>query len=736
MNSEAKPSGHETSPASPSIHAAECQNGDFNSRAAFSSSSSSSSTTFALDQELDENDGQLFSTPNAPSTSPSALDLHVCDPRERSNSPANAFAHALRSCREQATVAEVEHVAPSFPATPVQMARQFFRRCDSGAYRLAEASASAPPSQSPEQLIDWYTRDYDSGVEATYHHVVAFINFGAGETGVGEVVLGGLRDELGTKRVMTLRTEVFRNPAPLRLLIKRQAVIYHTPDRPLCQQRGTVVVCGGDGTVSFMMTQLDLVRRELEDEFRPFITALQVQETEPHRECSSAFVTPSLRDESVHSYFTMPALAPLPLGTGNDYSNCVGFGKAFSSPRSNWCNLCALFGCGVDAGAQVATALCDAVTAPCVSFDRWEASLVPLRVAQAAARSESSQTAAETAQKEAPSVPSKDSVSALENASASIGVQTLHSPLWSRATRPASVANAVCIVDWAKVHASAQCATYGVINYLGIGFDAYVVKKFDDTRRAHPMVCSTRVQNKAVYGVMGIKASFKCKKLHKIIPMVCVPRPQLSDTSSTSAAASSMNSRRSFVALQLPSTSKALVLTNVNCYSAGTHPWNPQRGKSYYRPVTLSNGRVTPIVTAVSSGAVVETVPAPAPRPVAINDCAFELQAMGGVLHYTSLGIGLSTSTRLTQTDEMFVFVLCTPDDLHFPIGQCSAYTQRHLKERYESRIKSDASVRASLNVQIDGESMPPITESSIIHVRPQPGVRVLIRCRSASVVQ
>ncbi|AYU77713.1 putative diacylglycerol kinase [Leishmania infantum JPCM5] len=732
MNNEVKPSDHESSSAAPSAHAAECQNGNTNG----SEVSSSSSSSFALEHVLDENDSELFSAADVPSANPSVLDPHAGGPHGRNSPPRKAFARALRSCRGRATVVEIENAVPSVPAAPVQLAQQSFQRCDSGAHPPAKAVASGSPAQSPQQLIDWYTRSYDSGVEATYHYVVALINLGSGETGVGEVVLGALRDELGTKRVMTLRGEVFMNPAPLRLLIKRQAVIYHTLGRPPCQQRGTVVVCGGDGTVSFIMTQLDLVRRELEDEFQPFLTASQVQQVQLHRE-NSAFVTSSLRDKLVHPYFTMPALAPLPLGTGNDYSNCVGFGYAFASSRSDWRRFCALCGCGVDAGAQVATALCDAVTAPCVSFDRWEASLVPLRVAQAAVRSESSQAAAEATQGAAPNAPSKVRVAPSEHAAASAGARALHSPLWNRAARPTNVANAVCLVDWAKVHASGQCATYGVINYLGVGFDAYVVKKFDDTRRAHPTVCRTRAQNKAVYGVMGIRASLRCKKLYKIIPMVCVPRPQLSGVGVAAAATRSMGSTRDFVALQLPSTAKALVLTNVNCYSAGTHPWNPKRGKLHYRPVTLRNGKVTPTLTTISSGAAVETPPTPpTPQPVAINDCAFELQTMGGVLHYTSLGIGLSTSTKLIQTDEMFVFVLCTPDDLHFPSGQCSAYTQLNLKEKYESRIESDSSVRASLNVQIDGEPMPPITESTIIHVRPQPGTRVLIRCRSASVVQ
>ncbi|CAJ1021188.1 Diacylglycerol kinase catalytic domain [Leishmania shawi] len=620
------------------------------------------------------------------------------------------MAHTIASCRGRATDVPTEDGVPSIPATPGQLAAKTARRFD--------GAASAPdlPAQSPEQLIDQYGRYYDSDVETSYHYMAAFINLDSGETGIGQAVLDSLRDVLGAKRVMVLCGEVFTNPASLRLLIKQQAVIYHSPGRSPRQRRGTVVAAGGDGTVSFLMTQLDLVRRELEAEFQPFLISSR-QEVQLNSD-NSVFSTSSVCDVTLHPYFTMPALAPLPLGTGNDYSNCVGFGCGFSPIAKGWCGLGALCKCSGDADAQVAVALSDAAKAPCVSFDRWEASLVPLRVAQAAVLSESSQAAAEAAQRGAPSA------------------LALHSPLWNRSARPRSVADAVRNVDWAKVHASGQCVTHGLINYLSVGFDAYVVKEFDSARRAHPAVCSTRAQNKAVYGVMGIRGALKCKKLCNIIPMVCVPRPKLSRVGGGAVATSRMSSTRDFVALQLPSMTKALVLTNVNCYSAGTHPWNPQSGELYYRPVTIRNGKVRPSVRTTTSGAAGATLPIPTPRPVTINDGAFELQAMGGVLHYTSLGIGLSNSTKLVQTDEMFVFVLCTPNDLHFPSGQCSTYTKLYMKDKYESRIESDGGVRASLNVQIDGEPMTRIAESTIIHVRRQPGARVLIRCRSPSVVQ
>lgn len=718
--------------------------------------SSASSSTF--ENRVDEEDeAQLFSPAEARSVNPVAFDASSFSTptlpmgRVTASRPAQVVARVLGSRRERATDVHIENSVSSVPATPVQLAHRAAQHFDAAVTPTPQdAVAAGSPAQTPQQLINRYTRFYDSGVEASYHYVCAFINPGSGETGVAQVVLGGLRDELGKKRVMTLREEVFMNPSSLRLLIKQQAVIYHVPGRPMRQQRGTVVVCGGDGTMSFLMTQLDLVRRELEAEFQPFVTMAQQEEMQQRRDSygSSASAPGGVRDVPRHPYFTVPALAPLPLGTGNDYSNCVGFGDGFSPSGNGWCGLCDLCGCAGDAGAQVAAALCDAVTAPCVSFDRWEVSLVPLRVAQAAVRGGStgggsSFTAPPRAASSSSAILSDSGLGA--SGEPASGAHGLRSPLWNRAARPTNVANTVNSVDWAKVHASGLCITHGLINYLGVGFDAYVTNKFDETRRAHPSVCSTRAQNKAVYGMMGLRGAFKCKKLRKIIPMVCVPRPRLSDArpsdgraaSPASESAGSAAAARDLVALQLPSMTKALVLTNVNCYSAGTHPWNAERGEPYYRPVTLRNGDIAPVtpVPASAEGNASVSPPAPTPRPVAINDRVFELQAMSGVLHYTSLGLGLSSSMKLIQTDEMFVFVLCTPDDLNFPSGQCSAYTQLQLKDKYEARIETDAGVRASLNVQIDGEAMPRISESTIIHVRSQPGARVLVRCRNANVV-
>ena len=679
-----------------------------------------SSSSSNLDLRTDE--GELYSPAEVRSIDPVHFDAGDATRLQPSPASAGASRGTRRSSGVVAAViggrrkeVSIETDPPSVPGPPLVRAQESERQFTATPLPEEVATPGSPASSATE-LISRYTSKYDGGVEASLHHVVAVMNPASGETAVSKIVVAGLRDELGTKRVLTLHGDLFADPAPIRLLIKEQAVIYHPPGQPRRQQRGTVVACGGDGTVSFLMTQMDLVQRELEAEFQPFLTCEEQTHVWRYRDGSAGGRSnnlPDLASEAGHPYFTIPALAPLPLGTGNDFSNCVGFGNGFSP--SEGCGGCcsglwALCGCADGGESQVAAALTTAITAPCVTFDRWEVSLVPLQLAQRSLREGSS----------------------------------------SGARSSTNVANAVKLVDWAKLYGTRQVSTYSLINYFSVGYDAYVATKFDATRRAHPTVCSTRTQNKAVYVSLGIGGAMRCKKLRKLVPMICVPRPGLATSTTPAAAAAEPQdddaggndaaaSGDDFVALQLPSMTKSLVVSNVSCYGAGTHPWNPNGGEPYYHPVTLRNGEIVPSPSS-STAANRELAPlssaAPTPRPVTINDRIFEVQTMGGLLHYSTLGVGLSGAVKLLQTYEMFVFVLCSPEDLEFPCGQCSAYTQHYLKFKYLARIDTDASVRASLCFQVDGEAMPSITEPTIIHMRRQQGSRILVRCRNETVVQ
>lgn len=111
---------------------------------------------------------------------------------------------------------------------------------------------------------------------------------------------------------------------------------------------------------------------------------------------------------------------------------------------------------------------------------------------------------------------------------------------------------------------------------------------------------------------------------------------------------------------------------------------------------------------------------------------------MGGLLNYSTMEMGLSGTKKLLQTDEAYVFVLCTPDDLRYAPNTYSPFTQEHLSS-FARELASDAegnvSTRASLNVQIDGEALPQITQPMIVHVQPVTTHRIRVRCLDSSVV-
>lgn len=92
-----------------------------------------------------------------------------------------------------------------------------------------------------------------------------------------------------------------------------------------------------------------------------------------------------------------------------------------------------------------------------------------------------------------------------------------------------------------------------------------------------------------------------------------------------------------------------------------------------------------------------------------INDRAFELQALGGLPHYSVLQAGITGAAKMAQTHECFIFVLCTPADLCEQPHSFSAYTSAHYK-KYMDRLLVDDMMKASLNLQMDGEALPRIT--------------------------
>lgn len=749
---------------------------------------------------------------------------------------------------------------------------------------------------------------------ALFHHTLGVVNPFAGEHAAADLVQRGMYEELGSHSLAVLLPEVFSDPSTLRKTIKEQAVLFFHPfpekvERRFKQAhdpqttraaasssstgrtvghtagdttasavanlrmtykrlwkavqqnqvykedeniRGTVIVAGGDGTVSFLMDQIELAREELLEELG------LAEIVKAHYDDDENFVR--LRRDEVargsdddaddddsdgevklqlrfRNYFRMPAVAPLPLGTGNDYAHCVGFGSGFTRHKGGGWACCL-------GESDVAPLLESLVRAPAVPFDRWTVSFVPLRVAQADVARRYEKNKDKPKPKAATMM---STVTAPGMRANPYGIQE------------DNIANYVHHVDWAGIRRRKQeTFSHRVINYLGIGYDGFVTCRFDEIRKQHPVFCSGRIPNKTVYGIMGLSAEMRCGPLNKYIPLIVVPDPwpkpkerrineDLASTMNksfasrrsaggTAGGASKLSnsfveiknisfirgrppkqlissvgledmelhiieekkkkrkaaaaeaaaaaaagdkagaggsavaslktvptitpsaasfrkdlpkrrSQRPMLALGLPEASRALVMTNVNCYSAGGHPWQALRGPLQYFPLRMRNDKLEKIdfnstLDNMLAPATTDSyVRQPVLTPVRVNDAKFEVQGMGGMLHYGLMKLGIKGSDKIIQTGEMFIFVLCTPEDLVLPVGERSVYSQRDLR-KHEQHIRSAAdkktssAVRASMRVQADGEAAPRIEEATVVHIRPHSTrYRVFVRCADPSVV-
>ncbi|CAD2219465.1 Diacylglycerol kinase catalytic domain containing protein, putative [Angomonas deanei] len=104
-----------------------------------------------------------------------------------------------------------------------------------------------------------------------YNYVVGIVNPFSGENSAAKTVIQRMADEFFENRVLKIEKAIFADPTALREFIKIHAVIYHHDSNSHHEmnshKRGTVIVSGGDGTIAFVMGQLELVRQELQDEF-------------------------------------------------------------------------------------------------------------------------------------------------------------------------------------------------------------------------------------------------------------------------------------------------------------------------------------------------------------------------------------------------------------------------------------------------------------------------------------
>lgn len=502
------------------------------------------------------------------------------------------------------------------------------------------------------------------------------VNKGSGEQSSTAALIAQLQSDIGAERVYILNKETFENPALLADFIKAKALIAddeQSDANPMTCPRGTVVVAGGDGTVSFVYQVLGKISEDL--------------------------------NESDHSQFAeqqqrwvMPALATIPLGTGNDYSNCMGFGCAYKTPA-----LCY---------ASDHTPLMELVNAPCAPFDRWQVSFMPLRIAQQfAAANPKTEGEAGDATSVGPSV--TDCLRAVPWDS------VMQSHVRKDRKSGAREADAAAHEgdapneeeeDDEVEESNSDCYSYHLINYLGVGYDAYITAKFDTSRRNHPSLCSSRTTNKLVYGAQSFKGAVYCSKLKQFLPMICVPDE---------------TDRSKYVGLALPGSSKALVLTNVNRYASGCKPWGDDKkpvdpSSVTWRRVDMEGGELVRLdKKKKAKNDATDAFKPPVLMPASTMDGRVEVQSMGGIFHYFNLQLGISSSDKLTQTGELFIFVLCTPQDLLEAPGTYTPYSD---KEFDEMRKLLKKKARSTLYVQVDGEALKPLREPTIIRVTKEKG--------------
>ncbi|RNF27479.1 putative diacylglycerol kinase [Trypanosoma conorhini] len=554
-----------------------------------------------------------------------------------------------------------------------------------------------------------------TGSGTGYEHVLGIVNPISGESRVAQYVLRSMRELLGADRVILLDAPLFANPAPLIEAIRNYAVRFirqgsnGTPlasgteggsgNATACsrangselERRGTVFVCGGDGTVAFVMEQLDVVYEMIKS------AEMTSRGAEAVRDAGVGMGGLRLR-------VLLPAVAVLALGTGNDYSNCMGFGSGYL--RHKLSGLCCCMENAIEPFVR------HAVTAPAIPFDRWTARLVPLTAIW---------QQQENQQQRQPPPPKSGAkeyevyspVSSLRGDVEATAEHKEGGKEEEEAAAAAVTANSVDVdaLDWDALDAAGACMKYNFINYFSVGFDAYVAQKFDAFRRRHLKFCSTRMHNKLVYATYGLKAVFRCSTLRPCIPSVCVPQLTRSASSGVDASqgpSGQSEEKTSMVNLSLPKGSKALLVTNISSYAAGTRPWKEGKGHLY-----RDDPGTHPMVI----------------TPVCVNDRKMEVQALGGLFQMGLLQLGIGKgASKLAQTRELLLFVLCKSTDI--------SRRPQLQKGGGATAGKLGGERDTPLCLQIDGEAIGRITQPTVVYITELHRPRVYVRCRNPSVVR
>ena len=275
-----------------------------------------------------------------------------------------------------------------------------------------------------------------------------------------------------------------------------------TPENSVASLR--IIVCGGDGTCGWVFTAID-------------------------RACEA--------DEEIKKIHDRLLVCVMPLGTGNDLSRSLGWGKRYTKsmlgPR--WLQRVRL--------------------ADIVELDRWKISITP---------------------KDA----NKDVENAVPGAFSVIKLSDIESetdrPRLSSSTSTTSVlrrgrtfSNAMMQenirkLDIAEKTESSISYRATFTNYFSFGLDAQIAATFHEQRTAHPERFSSPIKNMLLYARYGAAVGGACP---------CMQSPPSTLNDSTSAFKCRRPGEKEWQELALPRGTRAVIVLNLQSYAGGKNLW-------------------------------------------------------------------------------------------------------------------------------------------------------------------
>ena len=381
--------------------------------------------------------------------------------------------------------------------------------------RAPESAAAAAPTAAKE---------------ATTKGVILFSNSRSGG-GKGKLVLDALADIIGKDRVFDLGA----NPHPERILAQPQII----------EEARTglrVIVCGGDGTMTWLMAAIDVVKTEVEG--------------------------------ARHCHYL---IAPMPLGTGNDLARSLNWGGHFSRQCTSekWVS--------------------EVKNAEPKQLDRWACSVMPnaegqrnktvlhvpevFSVHEYSAHVDEAEThtvvrkgrhhsARMTARvqdqlkdhaSQASTLASVDETSDKFAAT----VKETNLPLTER--RPSISQHVKPSETVLKLGGTWRSYDGTFSNYFSIGLDAAGAFAFHAERRKNPSRFSSRAKNQLLYAWLGMKATGGCCGCEG-------PPPRLIDVTTVLCKVED-----TWEEITLPKSCRGLIVLNLQSYAGGRNLWGKDK---------------------------------------------------------------------------------------------------------------------------------------------------------------